>query len=75
MGKNNIFIEAKYEFKRVRRSILFRIFAILALLGAVVYQYSFLSRGGGSGSINDLFQFHMDWPSQALASSIPIKSA
>ena len=43
MGKNNIFIEAEYEFKRVRRSILFRIFAILALLGAVVYQYSFLS--------------------------------
>ena len=75
MGKNNIFIEAEYECKRVRRSILFRIFAILALLGAVVYQYSFLSRGDGSGSINDLLQFHMDWSSQALASSIPFKSA
>ena len=75
MNKNNIFIESEYEFKRVCRSILFRIFAILAILGLVVYQYSFLSRVGGSDSINDLFQFYMDWPSQALASSIPFKSA
>lgn len=75
MNKNNIFIESSYEFKRTRRSILFRIFAVLAILGLVFYQFTFLSRESGSGSIRDLFLFYIDWPSQALSSSIALKSA
>ncbi len=35
----------------------------------------FFVEGEGSVSINNLLQFYMDWPSQALASSIPFKSA
>ncbi|MFO3726787.1 golvesin C-terminal-like domain-containing protein [Butyricimonas muris] len=75
MDKNNIVIEALYEFKRVRRSILFQVFVVLAIVGLVVYQYTFLSREGGTVSINNLFQFYMDWTSQALSSSIAFKSA
>lgn len=74
MNMNNIVIEALYEFKRSRRSILFRIFSFLAILGLIIYQFTFLSREGG-GSINEFFRFYLDWPSQALASSIPFKSA
>ncbi len=74
MNTSNIIIESLYEFKRSRRSILFRVFALLAILGLIIYQFTFLSRGGG-GSINELFRFYLDWPSQALASSIPFKSA
>lgn len=74
MNTSIIFIESLYEFKRSRRSILFRIFALLAILGLIIYQFAFLSRGSGI-SINELFRFYLDWPSQALASSIPFKSA
>lgn len=75
MEVNNIFIESLYEFKRARRSILFRVFVILAILGLIVYQFSFLFKEGGIASVKDLFRFYMDWPSQALASSIAFKSA
>ncbi len=75
MSKNYIFIEFLYEFKRSRRSILFNIFAILAILGLVVYQFTFLSRIDNFSSISHLFYFYMDWSAQALASAIPFKTA
>lgn len=75
MNKNNIFIEALYEFKRTRRSILFHIFAVLAILGLILYQFTFLSKGSDAISMKNLLQFAQDWPSMALASAIPFKSA
>ncbi len=75
MDKNNIVIEALYEFKRVRRSMLFQIFVVLAIVGLLIYQFTFLSREGGTASVNNLFRFYMDWSSRALSSSIAFKSA
>ncbi|WP_294141019.1 hypothetical protein [uncultured Sanguibacteroides sp.] len=74
MNKNNIFIEAVYEFKCSRRNILFRIFTILSITGFVVYQFTPLFENG-INSIEDLFRFSMVWVSQALPSSIPYKTA
>ncbi|WP_059025633.1 hypothetical protein [Gabonibacter massiliensis] len=74
MNKNNIFIEAAYEFKCSRRNILFGIFAILAITGLVVYQFTPLSERS-IGSIEDLFHSPVTWVSQALPSSIPYKTA
>lgn len=75
MNKDNIFIETLYEFKRTRRSILFHIFITLAILGLIFYQFTFLSKGNDAISIKNLLQFYQDWPSLALASAIPFKSA
>lgn len=75
MNKDNVFVEFLYEYKRARRSILFKVFVILATLGLVVYQFSFLSREGDAVSMENLLRFYMDWTSRALASSIAYKSA
>lgn len=75
MYMNNILIESRYEFKRTRRNILFNIFAILAILGLVIYQFTFLSQINDISSIKHLFHFYIDWPSQALPSAIPFKTA
>lgn len=74
MNSNHVFIECLYEFRRSRRGVLFRIFSLLALLGLIMYQFTFLSRESG-GAGNEFFRFYMDWPSRALASAIPFKSA
>lgn len=74
MDKNNIFTEAIYGFRSARRSILFRILVILAIVGIVIYQFTPLS-GGKISSLNDLFRFSVDWVSQALPSSIAYKTA
>ncbi len=70
MNKNSIFTEGMYGFKSARRSILFRIFIFLVVVGIVICQFTSLS-----GEINDLFHFSMDWISQALPSSIAYKTA
>ncbi|MFR5659862.1 MAG: hypothetical protein ACLUDU_18615, partial [Butyricimonas faecihominis] len=72
---NFIFIEALYEFKSTCRNILFYIFIFLAVLGLLIYQFTALSRMSDIDSISYLFEFYMDWSSQALSSSIPFKSA
>lgn len=73
MNKYSIYREAIYEFKRVRRSTVFRIFFILATAGLVFYHFSFLSRIGDVAG--NWSQLYMDWTSRALPSAIAFKSA
>lgn len=75
MNKSNIFVETKYEYKSTSRSIIFRIFSVLAILGLTLYQYTPLSEISNYYSINELFDRPTSWTSLALPSSIAFKSA
>ncbi|HJF70941.1 MAG TPA: hypothetical protein K8V05_09330 [Butyricimonas virosa] len=75
MNKSNIWIEALYEFKRARRSILFRLFLVLAICGLIFYQFTSLGSSAASGSVKYVLQFAPEWTSLALSSAIPFKSA
>lgn len=73
MNKSNIFIETLYEFKKVRRSVLFPIFFIITVVGFFVYL--FIPKIDHVNSLNDVFYFSMDKTFWALPSSIAYKSA
>lgn len=75
MNKSNIFIEAKYGYKSTCRSIIFRMFSILAILGLAIYQYTPLSEISNYYSISELLHRSTSWTSLALPSSIAFKSA
>ena len=75
MNHNILAIESFYEFKKICRSILYRIFIILTPLGLILYQFTSLLRENSGNFIQDFYLFSIAWPSQALPSAIAFKSA
>lgn len=76
MTIGNVFIEFFYEFKRSCRNVIFRVFIFLGIVGVVVYSFTSLSQSVHMSTINDFFRLPpVDWVSQALPSSIPLKCA
>lgn len=72
MNKNSILIEAIYELKSTRRSILFRIFILLSIVGLGIYYFTDLF---WTNPINELLNFSLDPISQSLPCSIAYKTA
>lgn len=76
MSSNHVFIETLYGFKRARRNVIFWMFAILGIVGILLYVFTSLSALLHVKSLDQLLkQPPMEWVSQALPSSIPFRCA
>ena len=72
MQARNIQIEARYEFKKARRNILFSLFVLVEVVGVLLYVF-FPSSNPLRFDFLDYPPIH--WLSQALTSSIAFKAA
>lgn len=75
MKLNSIIIEFLYEFKFLRRDVIFSIFVVLAMVGGAFYQFSYLPMIGSFSDLKYCFFLYQEPESLALSSSIPFKSA
>ena len=76
MSGNHVFVETLYGFKRARRNVIFLMFAILGIVGIVLYVFTPLSAFPHIKSIQQLLeQPSMKWIAQVLPSSISFKCA
>ena len=72
MNKRNIAIETTYELKRIKRSILFLIFALTSIGGVLLYVYFPTTSSSVPQYVN---VSPIAWSNQALSSAIPFKTA